>query len=301
MPRSEPPDSNWPIFPLITTAMRGAPAWARVLLAMIGVAAIVAVAASTALMAAGQGKLAFWVLVLAYVFFCLALGVLLRLALALVTLGSQVLWSRTMPRQPLDRGDEYQTIAQKIEDLRNRALIWVEEHGVAVTIEMVRGHLFLPDYGQAATDGVCELFMPAEFTTGKELLRLRPGDGVAGFTYSTEQPQVVCIPLKDGTPQMPKQYRYTADQLEVRPAGLRWVLTFPLKLPPQKAQKSGSTIGVLTLTGLSHELTEDQLNGLVGHLLAHVIAFAALVGKLPLVRLSVEVQEVQNNSDVKRT
>ena len=54
------------------------------------------------------------------------------------------------------------------------------------------------------------------------------------------------------------------------------------------------TMGVLGIQGLRHELTEDQIDGVVGYSMADVLLVAAFIGTLSRVRVAVIKEELPN-------
>lgn len=291
-------DAHRAISSMILAGMRGGPTWTKVLLAMFGVAAIVAIVISSLLMAGDEPNLAFWVFVIASVFSMLALLVLLRIAITdgpPLPTGS-MLWSSGMPRQPLQPSNIVKELGRRIEDLRNDTVVWLQENvDQSVAPKQVRAHVFMVDYEAAVQAGVGELFMPDSLRIGMkghpdEHIRFWAGEGVAGATYSkqlTQQTQVTWMEKGEFTFAGAPVFRGKHGRM-IHP-DLRWIVTFPLivALPDQEQE----TLGVLGIHGLGFDLPDEKLEMLRGHLSSRVLLVAAGVAKLRRVRLTVIVEE----------
>lgn len=291
-------DAPRAISSVILAGMRGGPSWAKVLLAMFGVAAIVAVVVSSFLMAGDEPNLAFWVFAIASVFFMLALLVLLRLAVtdgALPPAGTR-LWSRWMPRQPLQPTNIVKELGRRLEDLRNDTVVWLQENvDESIASRQVRAHVFVVDYEAAVQAGVGELFMPNGLRVGMkghpdEHIRFWPGEGVTGATYTRQSPQKTRVTwLREGEFTFSEGYEFRGQHGRMIHPDLRWIVTFPLLAAVKDEEQEA--LGVLGVHGLGFDLTDEQLGLLWGHLFSRVLLVATGVAKLRRVRLTVIVED----------
>lgn len=269
--------TNQSIVVLLLEAMKNAPPGLKAVLGLFGAVTILSGGAGAALGAAGESTLAFLTVVLAVVCFIASIIVLLRLEQPVSfqdesgreAQAGQPLQSLVVVKVPLPASKPVREIREKIEALRHSACAWLrEEHDVNVEASDIRAHIFLPDYHSVSTTGVLPLFMPEIWQVNMEghtdeHLRLRPGQGVAGLTYESEQPQQFVI----ANGEWPPDVLFDSQQRALRHREIRWIVGIPLTVP------EGPTLGVLGIHGLRVAISSKQASQLSGklHYLAAVI------------------------------
>jgi hypothetical protein len=214
----------------------------------------------------------------------------------------KTLWSRSTPHLGLEQENTVAELHRVLERICQSACERVRRIHAGVTPADFRVHVVLPDYSQLEELGTYQLFLAKDLRVGDhgtdESLRLSPGQGVAGRAFLWQAPQKARITIgPDGVPIWPDQYEYTETYKRSMPADLRWLVAIPLRVP--RTDQKLETMGVLGIQGLKYELTDDQLDAVIGFLLSYVMVVAALISGLPLhVGVSEESAELPPGENV---
>ncbi len=295
---------NRSIVAIILEAMQDAPSGTKALLAMFGAVTILAVGMCGAMISAGQYSYAF----LSFLAVVACFFAAIQLLRGLVTSGTapssrveegangggfapqavggagiiedearEALRSLAMVKVPLPSSTPVREIHEKMEALRDSVFVWLrEEQDVEIEASDIRAHIFIPDYHMISRCGVLALFMPDVWQVNMkghkdEKFRVRPGQGVAGLAYESEQPQRFVI--EDG--RWPSELSFDAEQRAMRHPDITWIVGIPLTVP-----ESGPTLGVLGIHGLRVGITSEQAAQLYGKL--HYMA-AAITARLAMI------------------
>lgn len=292
---------------LIREAMKGAPVWARVVLALAAVGALAAVLVGVKLITSGHAGYGFSLVLV----FVLILFVESLFAQATVDRPSSrtggglgapgavmTPWVRVVPRWPISE-DAARELRRKLEDIRNAAVTWLDRRrpDLQLTTRHVRANVFLPDYTKTASGDVCELFMPEKLRVGMEghpdeRIRFRPRQGLTGIVFiEQKQRYAQTFETREGQHDWEDIYELTEEQKHTIHPELRWIVSFPLRISNEGQKRAG---GVLNVDGLVHELSRDDLQLLMGELLLRAALFADTLGELPRTRVTITVENLTN-------
>ncbi len=215
---------------------------------------------------------------------------------------AKALWSRTVPSLELGPKETVQLLRHALERIRVRACDRVRRIHKDVTVSDIRVHIVLPDYSYCKEIGTYELSIPEEFRIGGSSndedigMAVWPDQGVAGRVFARQIAEKVVIVMgPDGVPLWPQGYEYTDTYKRCIPENLRWLAAVPLRVP--STGNDGDTMGVLGVQGLNKTLNMDEINAVVGYLMADVLLVAGLLYKLSPVRLSITKEEPKNGRE----
>lgn len=205
------------------------------------------------------------------------------------------LWSRDMVRFELAPKETLTTIHNLLGRIRERVTDRVRRIHPGVNPSKFRVHVALPDYANCAVHGTYGLILPDQLHIGHSAhddvgLTVLPGQGVAGRAYVTGVAQKAQVTVgSDGQPKWPDEFEYTDTYMRRMPNDIRWLIAIPLRVPIGENQSE--TLGVLGIEGLEQSLTDDQIDAVVGYVLADVMLVAALIGQLSRVRMAIVKQD----------
>ena len=193
--------------------------------------------------------------------------------------------SRSMPHLDLEPKSTVAELRRVLERTRQRACERVKRIHDGVTPADFRVHIVLPDYSEYGKLGTQQLFLPKELIVGDhaidEELRLWSGQGVVGRAFLRQVPEKVRITVgENGVATWPGGYEQTEPYKRSIPADLRWLVAIPLRVPRRNQELE--TMGVLGIQGLKFELTDAQIDVVIGFLLPDVMVVAALMSTLSL-------------------
>ena len=299
------------ILATVREAMKGAPPWSKVLIALPTIGGILALLAGSF----SSEPYRFWPVVIGLILFLAALVILLMIvaiqakapqragespARAAAALGPSAFpaptapWRRVVPRLPIPP-ERLVGLRQELENIRHAAFAWLSQRGHNILLADIRANVFLPDT-QAATNGyVCELLMLDQLQVGMEghpdqHIRFLPQQGLTGAVFVKQDDLFIQAPsvARKGMEGGQEVYALTEDQRQQIDPELCWIVSFPLRIPDQAG-------GVLNVDGLRHELDEDELRLLMAQLALRVAGFADQLGALPKTRVTIMLEDVGND------
>lgn len=191
-------------------------------------------------------------------------------------------WCRKVVRWPLS--DEHAAaLGILLADVRQQAISYFKLRRVAISDELVRANIFLPDYS-SHQDGktLYVLRCPSALTRamGKAdaNMRLLPGEGLSGAVFITGETRITTNRF-DGL--------WTEETKCLVTRNLKWIVSQPLKGSRQV------TLGVLNIDGIDLEISEEHLSGLAAFVADGVSKVASFLERAPLCELSVSVNDVK--------
>lgn len=195
----------------------------------------------------------------------------------------KTLWARSMPQLDLVPETKVAELHAVLERICQRTCERVSQIHPGVTPADFRVHVILPDYSRFDELGTYQLFLAKDLRVGDhgtdEALTLWAGQGVAGRAFQRQALEKVRIGSgPDGVPVWPVGYEFTETYKRSMPADLRWLVAIPLRVP--RSDQKLETKGVLSIQGLKYELTDDQLDAVIGFSLSYVMVAAALISGL---------------------
>lgn len=189
-------------------------------------------------------------------------------------------WCRTVVRWPLS-AENAAELGILLGNVRNRAIEYFASRQNAVTADLIRANIFLPDY-ISHQDGktLYVLRCPSELTRAMvkadARLTLLPGEGLSGAVFITGEPRSTTNRL-DGL--------WTDENKRLVSTDLQWIVSQPLK------NSRHVTLGVLNIDGRKVEITERQLDGLGAFVAEDLERVAAYLAQVPICELRVSAQE----------
>lgn len=286
-------------------AIKDSPAWAKVLVAVVALFAVVAFGIA-AVLAFSEPHLAFWLGVV-FAVLCLAGIVALlfivwlhskkpqatALAPGAIAPRSTPAWVRDVPRLPIQEAKLIE-LRNALRGIRDGALAWLNDRtsNCALQTAQVRANVFLPDTNATSRGHVCELFMLPQLRIDMvnhpdENIRFLPDQGLTGAVFVRQEQLLIYTKrgAQKGTEEGVQVYPLTDAQIRQIHPKLAWIVSFPLKIPDTVG-------GVLNLDGLDQEVDRTILEGLMGHLAIHVARFAELLAGVPKNRVTITLEEI---------
>ncbi len=208
----------------------------------------------------------------------------------------QVLWSRPVPKFPLDakiRGE----ITKALEDIRLAAFAWLKDSTHCPkdqqpeSLEKIRANIFFPGYREPPPGESCVLAMSEGCRSGMEGhpdadITFRPGQGLAGIVFiKEEQRKALTSQGPQGEHHFESVHYLTPEQQKKLHPELRWVISFPLKVKEHEGDRT--TAGVLGVDGLAHQPSETALDLLMANLWKLVGPLTDKIDTLPKSRVLV--------------
>lgn len=196
--------------------------------------------------------------------------------------GATIAWIRQVPHFPMPQ-DLLGQLKNELVNLRGTAVTALADLGAQPTIsaDLVRVNIFIPDSRRADVGEVCGLYIPKGLhcnmlEKAERDLVFRTDEGLTGRVFVQEEAEgaVYDTAAKDwcrvtffGQPPDPEQgpdYTLTGYQRELISDRLRWVMSFPLKIPDGTSE---TTVGVVNIDGLDIPLAHAKMKELFLHLL----------------------------------
>jgi hypothetical protein len=123
-------------------------------------------------------------------------------------------------------------------------------------------------------------------------IRFWPNQGLGGIVYVEEKAKAAIEPSsRGGRGRWPRDHNLTEHQRDAVHPALKWIVSFPV---PVQDGKRTSTLGVLAVDGLEHEIDQTALIALVRTLLPQAAAFATLLAMTRLCRISLYVEDLHD-------
>jgi hypothetical protein len=186
-----------------------------------------------------------------------------------------VAWVRLLPRIPLPQ-DVLKNLQTELEVLRGSAATILADIGANISADLVRANIFLPDTRRAEVGQVCGLFIPKSLHVNMQDIKerelvFRPDEGLTGRVFVQEEAQGAIFTPGDhiwrrvtffGAPPDPQNgfdFTLTEYQQKLISVRLRWVVSFPLKVPDGREE---TTVGVVNVDGLDKELLPEKMKEL---------------------------------------
>ena len=158
-------------------------------------------------------------------------------------------WRRAVVRLPFepDHGDRRADLLRRVSEIRDQAVLSLQERGQTIEREEVRANIFFPDYQRAQDADVCTLKMIGAIHVGMDGhpdldVTFRPGQGATGVVFVREEPHVAMYSEHGEGEGWGEQYQLTdAHKRNLHPE-IRWVCSFPLRIRDHKGRSRTAAV-----------------------------------------------------------
>jgi hypothetical protein len=229
-------------------------------------------------------------------------------------------WSRIVPKQPVEPEDLLRGFITPLDDLRTTVIDVVNgyrKNKTKIEKSLVRSNIFLPraDLVEDYCEPV-ELFIPRFLQSNMgnfpdRNIVFRSHEGLTGRTFSLGQAYgakaepiaggqlewsaVKLFPDDDPAFEEWDHFELNRKQRSMIEPRIRWIVSLPILL--QGTDPKQATVGVLNVDGLDHTLSNDEMNAIAKALADRVKQFAGELAKLPMCRISIEVESLLGVAD----
>jgi len=304
----------------------------RVAAQVVGVAGVVSLVIGLALIPAGQAVLAVVLVGLAFVLMGVALVVALKAASkthrqepstrteAEPQRAISHQWSRIIPKQPItDADNQLMPLKTRLDDLRTTVADRIDglRKGMKapdIGKTLIRCNIFLsrPDRLQVYCEPI-QLFIPPYLHSNMDNdpdrhIEFRSHEGVTGRTFTLgEAYGAKAVPgpesndpllwsavrlFPDKTPVEVNwgEFVLTKKQIEQINIRIRWIISLPIF--PEGSDAKKTTMAVLNVDGLDHELSDEEMDSVARALEGRVRQIARELENLPMCRIAIDVEDL---------
>ncbi|MEE9129145.1 MAG: hypothetical protein V3T84_03940 [Phycisphaerales bacterium] len=259
------------IHDLFVTAIEQSTPLLKVLLAIYGATAILAIVLPIVFIVIGDPSYALislrWILALLVVVLVATPIIVTRLYR-----GTEI-WGRLVPVQPLP-DKIVQDLRTRLKQVRLEAVECIRSYHPATRLSEanLRAHMMLPYYLDPPKGVACELRMQEELQLGMEGyedrdFRFHPNLGVSGRVFVIGMPKIVRVTTneeRDADDVPIDDYGILTSQRSKVPANLQWIISIPIRRPADDS--NFSTLGVLSIHGMDQGFPRKTLEAVVGRI-----------------------------------